>query len=103
MNLNDMFDCYLKAINDNFFDISYGKNIGNCIKNVIFNNPATIVQWADGTKTIVKCQKGDTYNPELGLAMCIVKKACGNSGRYNDVFKKWIPKEEENANNNQSE
>ena len=25
------------------------------IKNVIFNDPATIVFWSDGTKTIVKC------------------------------------------------
>lgn len=32
------------------------------IKNVIFNDPATIVFWKDGTKTVVKCQKdkGDT-------------------------------------------
>lgn len=64
------------------------------IKDVIFNDLATIVLWKDGTKTVVKCQKekGDTYNPELGLAMCIVKKCCNNKGNYNDVFNKWIPK-----------
>lgn len=66
---------------------------GATIKDVIFNNPATIVLWSDGDKTVVKCQEGDTYNPELGLAMCIVKKCCGNKGNYNDVFKKWLPKE----------
>lgn len=67
----------------------------NEIKDVIYNNPATIVFWKDGTKTVVKCQKdkGDTYNPELGLAMCIIKKMCGNKGNYNDVFNKWLPKE----------
>lgn len=66
------------------------------IKDVIFNNPATIVFWKDGTKTVVKCQtdKGDIYNPELGLAMCIIKKMCGNKGNYNDVFNKWLPKED---------
>lgn len=65
------------------------------IKDVIFHNPATIVFWKDGTKTVVKCQtdKGDTYNPELGLAMCIIKKMCGNKGNYNNVFNKWLPKE----------
>lgn len=66
---------------------------GATIKDVIFNNPATIVKWSDGSKTVVKCQEGDTYNPELGLAMCVVKKCCGNKGNFNDVFKKWLPKE----------
>lgn len=65
------------------------------IVDVIFNNPATIVFWDDGTKTIVKCQKGDTYSKETGLAMAIVKKIYGNKGRYNDVFAKWIPSEKD--------
>ena len=59
------------------------------IKNVKFNGPATIVFWADGTKTVVKCQNGDNYSEEVGLAMCIVKKAFGNMSKYNDIFKKW--------------
>lgn len=63
------------------------------IKNVIFNDPATIVLWEDGTKTVVKCQDGDTYSKELGLAMCISKKYLGNKGNFNEVFKKWIPDE----------
>lgn len=61
------------------------------VKEVIFNNPATVVIWADGTKTVVKCQPGDTYSEELGLAMCISKKFFGNKGNFNEVFKKWIP------------
>ena len=61
------------------------------IKNVKFNGPATIVFWADGTKTVVKCQGGDDYSEEVGLAMCIVKKAFGNTSKYNDIFKKWCP------------
>ena len=59
------------------------------IKNVKFNGPATIVFWADGTKTVVKCQNGDDYSEEVGLAMCIVKKVFGNKSKYNDIFKKW--------------
>ena len=61
------------------------------IKNVKFNGPATIVFWADGTKTVVKCQNGDDYSEEVGLAMCIVKKVFGNTSKYNDIFKKWCP------------
>lgn len=65
------------------------------VKKVVFNDPATIVYWADGTKTVVKCQEGDTFDPEMGLAMAIAKKAMGNTGAYNKVFKKWLPKEKD--------
>lgn len=64
------------------------------IKDVIHNDPATIVFWEDGTKTVVKCQDGDVYDPEKGLAMAISKKALGNKGNYCEVFKKWLPEEE---------
>lgn len=60
------------------------------IEKVIFNDPATIVFWKDGTKTVVKCQDGDTYDKELGLAMCCSKKLFGNKGNFNKVFKKYI-------------
>lgn len=64
------------------------------IKNVIFNNPATIVFWADGTKTVVKCEH-EEFDPEKGLAMAIVKKVMAdNHSYYNEIFKKWLPKEE---------
>ena len=69
------------------------QNAMNSITNVIFNNPATIVFWSDGTKTVVKCDERDEFDPEKGLAMAICKKHFGG-GFYNDIFKKWIPKEE---------
>lgn len=65
------------------------------IKNVIFNHPATIVFWTDGTKTVVKAQDGDVFDPEKGLAMAISKKALGNKGNYCNELKKWLPKKEE--------
>lgn len=65
------------------------------IKKVIFNEPATIVIWEDGTKTIVKYGKEHAvFDPEKGLAMAIAKKALGNTGRYYETFKKWLPEEE---------
>lgn len=62
------------------------------IKDVIFNDPATIVFWSDGTKTIVKCQKdtGDVYSKETGLAMAIAKKAYGNRSNFNDILNRWL-------------
>lgn len=60
------------------------------IKNAYFNDPVTVVMWSDGTKTMVKCQDGDTYSKEVGLALCISKKALGNKPNFNNVFKKFI-------------
>lgn len=54
---------------------------------IIFNKPATIVIWKDGTKTVVKCQKNDVYDPEKGLALCFMKKALGNHGNFNNILK----------------
>ena len=64
------------------------------IKKVKFNPPATIVFWTDNTKTVVKCN-GEDYDPEKGLAMCISKKFLGDKGNYYEVFKKWLPKEDD--------
>ena len=64
------------------------------IKKVIFNDPATIVFWEDGTKTVVKAQD-EEFDPEKGLAMAISKKALGNQGSYYNVFKKWVREEAE--------
>ena len=64
------------------------------IKNVYFNDPATVVIWKDGTKTIVRCSENDFYDPEKGLAMAIVKKAYGNDNRFHKIFKKWLPDED---------
>lgn len=62
------------------------------IKDVIFNDPATIVFWSDGEKTVVQCQNGEEFDPEKGLAMAISKKIYGNNHAYYDVFKKWVGK-----------
>lgn len=86
-----------RKIKDKIIEVIGMKNNQN-IKNVIFNDPATIVLWDDGTKTIVKRGENDIYDPEKGLAMAIAKKALGNKGNYYDIFKKWLPKEEEPKN-----
>ena len=78
-------------------NLSYGLphyNLLTEITNVIFNDPATIVFWNDGTKTVVKAEN-EPFDPEKGLAMAIAKKALGNKGNYYNEFKKWLPEEEE--------
>ena len=59
------------------------------IKKVIFNDPATIVFWKDGTKTVVKAYE-DEFDPEKGLAMAIAKKALGNQGNYYNEIRKYV-------------
>ena len=73
--------------------MSMNSNASVFLIRVIYNDPATIAFWSDGTKTVVKAQPGDIFDPEKGLAMTIAKKACGNKGNYYNGFKKWLPKE----------
>lgn len=86
--------CTLKAFTEAAMHLVPKHYNLNQIKKVIFNCPATIVYWVDGTKTIVKCD-GEEFDPEKGLAMAIAKKFLGNNqGYYYEIFKKWLPKEE---------
>ena len=59
------------------------------IRDVIFSDPATVVFWSDGTKTVVKTRGGEKYDKEKGLAMAIIKKITGNTGSYYNIFKEW--------------
>lgn len=60
------------------------------VQKVILSGRATIIFWNDGTKTVVKCAKGDEYDPEKGVAMAISKKIFGNKGSYQYKIKKMI-------------
>lgn len=71
---------------------SYHNITPDSIEEVIFNKPATIVKWKDGTKTVVRAQGKDKYDPEKGLAIAIAKKALGNKHEYYNVFKHWLKK-----------
>ena len=48
------------------------------IDKVIYNPPATIILWNDGTKTMSKCDKEDTYDKATGFVLCVLKKKYGN-------------------------
>ena len=69
-------------------NLYYGLSL--TIKDVIFNPPATIVFWMDGTKTVVKDQGEVFYDPEKGMAMAVAKKAFGNQGNYYNQFSKYL-------------
>lgn len=60
------------------------------IERLIFNDPATIVYWNDGTKTVVKCQPGDTFSAETGLMAAMLKRFLGNDNSYNKIINYWL-------------
>lgn len=68
------------------------------VTKVIYHNPATIVFWSDGTKTVVKCDKNDTYDPEKGFYIACAKKLFGNNykavGRINKALEMAVTKGE---------
>lgn len=61
---------------------------------IIFNPPATVILWADGSKTVVKCGENDEFDPEKGLVMAITKKLLGNKGNYYNVIKSLLKEAE---------
>lgn len=54
------------------------------IKHVIYSNPATIVFWSDGTKTVVKCYAPDKYDSRTGVLLCCAKRLLGHDKDWFD-------------------
>lgn len=89
---NDIASLNIESyISQKMYDAGYLK-CPSAIKKVIFNGPATIVIWLDGTKTVVKCAEGDKYSKFAGLAIAICKHDLGPN--FKKVFNYFIPKEE---------
>lgn len=91
-----------------YFEESYtprereNEGIVQDIDRVMYNGPATIIFWKDGTKTASVCHKDDHYDREKGLAMCMLKYIIGDAS-YNNVFRKFIPAEDSETQNELSE
>ena len=81
-------ECASSTYRSEAFDIS------SSIKDVLYKDPATIIFWKDGTKSVVVCD-AEEYDPEKGFAMAACKKVFGNKGNYYNTFKKWLPEETE--------
>lgn len=65
------------------YDLYFGKNYK--VKRIIYNNPATIVFWEDGTKTVVKKAKGEKFNKYNAFCAALAKKLYGNNSRVNAI------------------
>ena len=67
-----------KAVIDHFI---------STINRVEFNGPYTIIFWSDGSITRVKCQEGEKFDKEKGVALGIIKALFGDISYYNEIFK----------------
>lgn len=81
--------CYANQAKE-ILDATYGKGSGYTIKKVIFNPPATVVYWSDCSKTVVKCNVNDIFDPEKGLAMAIAKRCADNTSAYYAEIRRWV-------------
>lgn len=57
-------------------------------KKIIFNYPATICIWPDGSKTVVKCAEGQEFSEYYGYLACLAKKLYGTNGEINRIINK---------------
>lgn len=55
-------------------------------KKVIYSGPATIVLWEDGTKTVVKCSKRDSWNAQTGFLWALAEKVYGSKSQVEKVI-----------------
>lgn len=81
--------CYNNAINE------VGKVY---ITKILYNNPATVVFWSDGTTTKNVCPPDTLYNPDAGLAFCMLKKLMGGDN-VAKLFNDWELKDYKNDKN----
>lgn len=68
------------------------------ITKVLYNNPATVVWWSDGTVTRNICPDDALYNPDTGLAFCWLKKMF-NGDDIAKLFHDWAMPDGEDGKN----
>lgn len=56
-------------------------------KRIIYNNPATIVFWKDGTKTVVKKNEKEKYNSYNAFCAALAKKIYGTNSEVNRIVR----------------
>ncbi len=55
------------------------------IDRIVFNDPATIVFWADGSKTVVKCAPGQKFNKYQGFCAAVTKRLYVHNSYINRI------------------
>lgn len=63
-----------------------------CFKNVNINEEkrTICIVWKDGTKTVVRCQKDDVFDPFIGMCIAIAKHSLNNEKYFKDILNDLI-------------
>ena len=56
------------------------------IDRVIFNPPATVICWEDGSKTVVKCAEGQLFDRYAGFSAAVMKRLFGSTARAKEMM-----------------
>ena len=57
---------------------------------MIYSGPKTIILWTDGTKTIVSCGEGESYDHYTGFCAAVTKKLFGSTSHAKKVLGRVI-------------
>lgn len=79
-------------INFKIDDINYTISSGYKIDKVIYNGPATIVIWDDGSKTVAKFndEGADLYSEFTGLLVAVMKRLV-QPNQIKQLCNDWLP------------
>lgn len=67
------------------------------VKRIIYNDPATIVFWNDGTKTVVKRGENEKFNKYTAFCAALAKKMYGNNSQVNKIVNSGLDETEKRA------
>lgn len=81
MNDSEYFKGFVMRLNEVDCSSPYPRPV-----KIIYNPPATIVFWTDGTKTVVKCNMDDEYNEYYGFLCALGKKMFGTNSHLKKLI-----------------
>lgn len=81
MNDSESFKRFVMRLNEVDCNSPYPRPV-----KIIYNPPATIVFWTDGTKTVVKCSAEDEYNEYYGFLCALGKKMFGTNSHLKKLI-----------------
>lgn len=64
------------------------EQVNSFVKRIIYSGPKTIVFWTDGTKTIVSCGEGETFDEYYGFCAAFAKKMFGSTSRVKKLVER---------------
>lgn len=72
--MNEVAQSYADGLMKELTKMNLYKNLPSTVEKIVYNGPATIVFWKDGTKTVVKCHEGDQFDEVTGFLLCCLRK-----------------------------